>query len=180
MISKLNILIAGRTTLISTCLRFGSSNSIPPRVSSLFEGLVTNKRADLARSITLIETTNQQKKREAQLLLNLVLGNLKTKRQDNSKHSLRIGYWTYPLIQIIKYLLNASNLGFTGPPGAGKSSLIETFGKYMTNTLGLKVAVLTIDPSSSTTGGSTNTFFLKKSNQMGCFLYFICLLKARS
>lgn len=92
MISKLNILIAGRTTLFSTCLRFESLNAIPQRVSSLFEGLVTNKRADLARSITLIETTNQQKKREAQILLNLVLGNLKTKRENNSKHSLRIGY----------------------------------------------------------------------------------------
>ncbi len=99
MISKLNLLVASKNILPSKCLRFESSNSIPPRVLSLFNGLVQNKRADLARSITLIETSNQQKKKEAQIILNMVLANLKEKRKDNSKHSLRIG--------------------FTGPPGAG-------------------------------------------------------------
>jgi LAO/AO transport system kinase len=32
--------------------------------------------------------------------------------------------------------------------------LIETFGKYLTSEKGLKIAVLTVDPSSTTTGGS--------------------------
>ena len=35
----------------------------------------------------------------------------------------------------------------------GKSSLIETFGKYLTTTMNKKVAVLTVDPSSTQTGG---------------------------
>ncbi len=49
--------------------------------------------------------------------------------------------------------INNQYIGITGPPGAGKSSLIETFGKYLTEK-GSKVAVLTVDPSSTTTGGS--------------------------
>ncbi|KAG0419979.1 hypothetical protein HPB47_003764 [Ixodes persulcatus] len=43
--------------------------------------------------------------------------------------------------------------GLTGPPGAGKSTFIETFGKFLTAS-GHRVAVLTVDPSSATTGGS--------------------------
>lgn len=44
-------------------------------------------------------------------------------------------------------------IGITGPPGAGKSSLIEKFGKYLTTTINARVAVLTVDPSSTSTGG---------------------------
>ena len=42
--------------------------------------------------------------------------------------------------------------GLSGPPGAGKSTFIEAFGKFLTDH-GKKVAVLAVDPSSSTTGG---------------------------
>lgn len=109
-------------------------SSIPPEVSSLYEGLIENKRNCLSKAITLIETTNLEKKKKSQILLNLIMGNLRERRKKNLKSSLRIG--------------------FTGPPGAGKSSLIEIFGKYIIKQLGLKVAVLTVDPSSATTGGS--------------------------
>lgn len=44
-------------------------------------------------------------------------------------------------------------LGITGVPGAGKSTFIETLGKYLTGQ-GHKLAVLTIDPSSQRTKGS--------------------------
>jgi LAO/AO transport system kinase len=47
----------------------------------------------------------------------------------------------------------AVRLGITGVPGAGKSTFIETFGTMLTK-LGLKVAVLAIDPSSTRSGGS--------------------------
>ena len=43
-------------------------------------------------------------------------------------------------------------LGLTGPPGAGKSTFIEAFGKQLTEA-GHKVAVLAVDPSSSFSGG---------------------------
>jgi len=44
-------------------------------------------------------------------------------------------------------------IGLSGPPGAGKSTFIEIIGKKLTSE-GHKVAVLAVDPSSSTTGGS--------------------------
>ena len=44
-------------------------------------------------------------------------------------------------------------IGITGSPGVGKSTFIETFGKYL-GEKNYKVAVLAIDPSSSLTGGS--------------------------
>ncbi|XP_075470277.1 methylmalonic aciduria type A protein, mitochondrial isoform X3 [Ascaphus truei] len=47
----------------------------------------------------------------------------------------------------------AASEGLSGPPGAGKSTFIECFGKMLTEE-GHKVAVLAVDPSSSTSGGS--------------------------
>jgi LAO/AO transport system kinase len=44
-------------------------------------------------------------------------------------------------------------IGLSGPPGSGKSTFIEIFGKNLTE-IGNKVAVLAVDPSSATTGGS--------------------------
>ena len=44
-------------------------------------------------------------------------------------------------------------IGITGVPGVGKSTFIETFGKYLT-AQGKKVAVLAVDPSSSVNKGS--------------------------
>lgn len=43
-------------------------------------------------------------------------------------------------------------IGLSGPPGAGKSTFIESMGTYLT-AQGEKIAVLTVDPSSTTTGG---------------------------
>ena len=59
--------------------------------------------------------------------------------------------------KILVKLKNKNNdsirIGITGVPGAGKSTFIESFGNHITD-LGLKLAVLTIDPSSSLTKGS--------------------------
>ena len=44
-------------------------------------------------------------------------------------------------------------IGITGSPGVGKSTFIETFGKHLSS-MGISVAVLTIDPSSKINGGS--------------------------
>jgi LAO/AO transport system kinase len=46
-------------------------------------------------------------------------------------------------------------VGFAGPPGAGKSSLIEAFGMYLLEQdPSMKLAVVCIDPSSGISGGS--------------------------
>ncbi|XP_015918773.2 methylmalonic aciduria type A homolog, mitochondrial [Parasteatoda tepidariorum] len=102
---------------------------------SLFEGLQKGERSSLARSITLVETQHPQKKAEAQFLLSLVLKEAKLKHQKLGKKGLSF------------------RIGLTGPPGAGKSTFIEALGKLLTSQ-GHKVAVLAVDPSSSTTGGS--------------------------
>ena len=47
----------------------------------------------------------------------------------------------------------ALRIGLSGTPGVGKSTFIEAFGKLLTG-LGLKVAVLAVDPSSARSGGS--------------------------
>eukprot|EP00850_Spirogloea_muscicola_P004712 SM000020S06062 [mRNA] locus=s20:868532:870448:+ [translate_table: standard] len=64
--------------------------------------------------------------------------------------------------ELLQHVVSASPLlrerpmfrvGVTGPPGAGKSSLIERLGLLATSK-GHKVAVLAIDPSSAQSGGS--------------------------
>lgn len=59
--------------------------------------------------------------------------------------------------KVIKRILpntgKAVRIGITGLPGAGKSTFIESFGLFLCD-LGLKVAVLAIDPSSTITKGS--------------------------
>jgi LAO/AO transport system kinase len=47
----------------------------------------------------------------------------------------------------------ALRIGLSGAPGAGKSTFIEAFGLHLTG-LGKKVAVLAVDPSSQSSGGS--------------------------
>jgi hypothetical protein len=44
-------------------------------------------------------------------------------------------------------------IGVSGPPGVGKSSLIEAWGCFLTDQ-GHKVAVLAVDPSSAESGGA--------------------------
>jgi LAO/AO transport system kinase len=48
---------------------------------------------------------------------------------------------------------NAVRIGISGPPGVGKSTFIEAFGKHIIDQ-GHKLAVLAVDPSSRRTGGS--------------------------
>ncbi len=55
--------------------------------------------------------------------------------------------------QCLPYANKSIRIGITGVPGVGKSTFIETFGKHLTS-VGKRVAVLAIDPSSSLTKGS--------------------------
>lgn len=94
-------------------------------LDALLTGLRNGDRQTLAESITLVESTRSE---DMQLAAELVQACLPF-----SGKSIRVG--------------------ITGVPGVGKSTFIESFGKVLVDQ-GLKVAVLAIDPSSSTSGGS--------------------------
>lgn len=91
----------------------------------LLASLCSGNRTTLSEAITLIESTNSHQQAIGQDLLNSCL--------PFTGKSIRIG--------------------ITGVPGVGKSTFIESFGQTLI-TLGKKVAVLAIDPSSQKTGGS--------------------------
>ncbi|WP_075982236.1 methylmalonyl Co-A mutase-associated GTPase MeaB [Bacillus massilinigeriensis] len=96
-----------------------------PTIDELYEGVLAGNRSLIARAITLIESNAEHHYKKSQELLQKLL--------PHCGKSIRIG--------------------ITGVPGAGKSTFIEAFGTYLCD-LGLKVAVLAIDPSSSISGGS--------------------------
>jgi len=102
---------------------------------SLATKLLSGDRQALARAITLVESSNETHRLQAEALLEHVA---RSGRSDNA----RAGAMKPPV-----------RVGIAGPPGAGKSTLIEALGGMLTKA-GLKVAVLTIDPSSHVTGGS--------------------------
>jgi LAO/AO transport system kinase len=91
---------------------------------NLSELLKGNRRA-LAKAITLVESTLDLHREQAQSVLEQVL--------PHSGNSIRIG--------------------ITGVPGVGKSTFIEAFGLYLIEQ-GKRVAVLAVDPSSPIAGGS--------------------------
>ena len=83
------------------------------------------RRRAIAKSITLLESTRADHRAQADQLLTALL--------PHTGHSFR--------------------LGISGVPGVGKSTFIEVLGLYLISQ-GHRVAVLTIDPSSSVSGGS--------------------------
>ena len=88
-------------------------------------GVLNQDRLTLARTITLIESTLPAHQKLAREIVN----------------------------KLLPFTGTAVRIGITGVPGAGKSTYIESFGKMLTS-LGHRVAVLAIDPSSSRSGGS--------------------------
>ncbi|XP_075055245.1 methylmalonic aciduria type A protein, mitochondrial [Mixophyes fleayi] len=104
-------------------------------LNNIYGGLISGHRACLAEAITLIESTHMRKRQIAQVLLQKVLSHQREQEHLNNGKPL------------------AFRVGLSGPPGAGKSTFIEYFGKMLTEH-GHKVAVLAVDPSSSTSGGS--------------------------
>ena len=93
-------------------------------IPALSDALRSGDRRALARAITLVESGRTDHRAEALALIE-ALG--------NEREALRIG--------------------LSGTPGVGKSTFIEAFGLMLTG-LGLKVAVLAVDPSSARSGGS--------------------------
>ncbi|XP_058923358.1 methylmalonic aciduria type A protein, mitochondrial [Kogia breviceps] len=113
----------------------GLSDKEQRLVAELYTGLIQGQRACLAEAITLIESTHNRKKELAQVLLQKVLVHHREQEKLNKGKPL------------------AFRVGLSGPPGAGKSTFIEYFGKMLTER-GHKLSVLAVDPSSYTSGGS--------------------------
>nr|XP_056711467.1 methylmalonic aciduria type A protein, mitochondrial isoform X1 [Euleptes europaea] len=123
-------------------------------LEKLYNGLVRGDRACLAEAITLVESTHSRKKEMAQVLLQKVLSYHREQEQLNKGKPL------------------AFRVGLSGPPGAGKSTFIECFGKMLTER-GHKVSVLAVDPSSSTSGGSLlgdKTRMIELSRDMNAYI----------
>lgn len=107
-------------------------------------GVLKNNRTILAKTITLIESNSEKHFRLAHKVLQKLL--------PHSGKSIRVG--------------------ITGVPGVGKSTYIEALGLYLIKK-GHKVAVLTVDPSSTVTGGSIlgdKTRMAKLSREQNCFI----------
>lgn len=101
------------------------SRKVQPSAEELVEGILAGNITALSRAITLVESTNPIHLAKANTIINSCLA--------HANQSARIG--------------------ITGVPGVGKSTFIEAFGKHLTS-LGKKVAVLAIDPSSTISHGS--------------------------
>lgn len=96
-----------------------------PSAEELIAGILKGDKTALSRAITLVESTNPEHLAKANEVIKVCL--------PHANNSVRIG--------------------ITGVPGVGKSTFIEAFGKYLTS-IGKKVAVLAVDPSSSISHGS--------------------------
>ena len=101
--------------------------TIPRRLApeAYAAGVLAGDRALLAKTVTLVESNRDDDRRLAQDVL----------------------------ARLLPHTGGAHRIAISGPPGAGKSTLIEVLGMRLLNA-GHRVAVLAIDPSSSVTGGS--------------------------
>jgi LAO/AO transport system kinase len=98
---------------------------IEPDDDALAAALLARQRRALAKAITLVESSRPDHRLRAQALLD----------------------------RLMPHTGGALRIGISGVPGVGKSTFIETFGMHLLG-LGLRVAVLAVDPSSPLTGGS--------------------------
>jgi LAO/AO transport system kinase len=106
-----------------------SQNTLDAADAGLLQGIVHGsapvQRRSMAKAITLLESTRADHRARADALLNALL--------PHTGRSFR--------------------LGISGVPGVGKSTFIEALGMHLIG-LGLRVAVLAVDPSSNVSGGS--------------------------
>ncbi|MFF8713952.1 methylmalonyl Co-A mutase-associated GTPase MeaB [Streptomyces sp. NPDC015184] len=94
-------------------------------IDSYAKGVLDGRRAQIARAITLVESTRPDHRVLAQQLLR----------------------------ELLPHSGAARRIGISGVPGVGKSTFIDALGTMLTG-LGHRVAVLAVDPSSTRTGGS--------------------------
>lgn len=91
-------------------------------IQNIVNGIIQKDRRSIAKAITLLESTTDADKSKALDLLNALPKNTTSRR-----------------------------IAFSGPPGAGKSALIDEFGSFLIQQ-GKTVAVLAIDPSAQWQG----------------------------
>ena len=101
------------------------SRKTQPSAEELISRIAAHDKVALSRAITLVESTSVTHLAKANEIINGCL----------------------------PYANKSVRIGITGVPGVGKSTFIEAFGSYLTS-LGKKVAVLAIDPSSTISHGS--------------------------
>ena len=94
-------------------------------IPEMAQSIISGNHTALSQGITLVESTGAHHQEQAQELIELCLPKAN----------------------------NSTRLGITGVPGVGKSTFIEAFGTHLTS-LGHKVAVLAVDPTSSVSHGS--------------------------
>ncbi|PID60333.1 MAG: methylmalonyl Co-A mutase-associated GTPase MeaB [Ignavibacteriae bacterium] len=117
---------------------------VQPTVEEFAEGVLKGDTNFLARCITLIESNSPKHHQKAAEVLD----------------------------KLLPHAGNSIRLGISGVPGAGKSTLIEALGIYLIKQ-GHKVAVLTVDPSSSVSKGSIlgdKTRMENLSREKNCFI----------
>lgn len=103
----------------------GRKRRIKYSADEFVSGILTGNRTILSQAITLVESSLPEHFNTAQAIIE----------------------------KCLPFTGKSIRIGITGVPGAGKSTFIETFGLHITE-VGRKLAVLTIDPSSSQTKGS--------------------------
>lgn len=96
-----------------------------PSPNELFQDVIKSDITALSRAITLVESSNPNHLEKANTIIE----------------------------KCLPYANKSIRIGITGVPGVGKSTFIEAFGTYLTS-IGKKVAVLAVDPSSSLSKGS--------------------------
>ncbi|MDZ7689561.1 MAG: methylmalonyl Co-A mutase-associated GTPase MeaB [Balneolaceae bacterium] len=117
----------------------GTTSSINPRglkrlkkrrkkltVEDYVEGILEGDRTILSRAITLIESSRQEHRQQAEEIIE----------------------------RCMPHTGNSIRVGITGVPGVGKSTFIEALGNHIIEEQKRKLAVLAIDPSSTKTKGS--------------------------
>jgi LAO/AO transport system kinase len=111
-------------------IKVQSNQLFPPRrrqlsVDDYVQGVMNSDRAIIAQAITLVESNLPHHREKAQKVLK----------------------------QLMPYTGKSIRIGLTGVPGAGKSTLIESFGMMLCEQ-NHRVAVLAVDPTSIISKGS--------------------------
>ncbi|MBN2343506.1 MAG: methylmalonyl Co-A mutase-associated GTPase MeaB [Deltaproteobacteria bacterium] len=106
-------------------MTFPSAKRPSLSIEQLVQGVLEGDRTALGRAITLVESSHLDHMELAGELLG----------------------------RFVSVPRNTVRIGITGVPGVGKSTFIEAFGSYLLS-IGKKVAVIAVDPSSSISGGS--------------------------